>query len=315
MHDEYQPSIRPKLKAKDLKHLSERRAYPWIRDALADWLVIAIAFIAVAVFPNPLTVFAAVLVVGNRQHALALMGHDGTHFTISYNRKINDPLTNLLTWVPLGLTLDGYRNLHKFHHQFLGTESDPEVVYKGMKAEEWDLPATLIDVLKVAAKDLLGFGISDYKTIVVYSKPTRQRSYLPLAAFHILGSAGFVAAGLWWVPALWYLCLPTSFIMFFRLRLWLEHHGTDYTHRLKLNWWQGALLAPHLSWHHWEHHYWPSIPYYHLAGLRKLVPDVPVMSLGELIAFYRDCAEVRGGTALKALEREQASGVQNPAFN
>ena len=130
-------TIQPKLKARQLKHLSRRVPIVWIMDVVADWFVIALAFGAVFVWPNPLTVLIAGLVIGNRQHALALLGHDGTHFTITYKRKVNDVLTNLLTWVPLGLTLDGYRNLHKFHHQFLGTESDPEVVYKGLKAEEW----------------------------------------------------------------------------------------------------------------------------------------------------------------------------------
>jgi len=300
------------LKAKDLKHLSKRVPYYWIRDTLLDWAVITIMFVIIAAFPNIFTVLAAILVIGNRQHALALMGHDGTHFTITYVRKINDVLTNFLTWIPLGLTLNGYRNLHKYHHQHLGTESDPEVVYKGIRAEQWDLPAQTKDVIKLAAKDLIGFGIPDYKVIFLYSKPTTQKAYIPLAAFHLTGSIAFIATGLWWVPALWYTCLLTSFIMFFRLRLWLEHHGTEYTHRLYLNWWQGPLLAPHLSWHHWEHHYWPSIPYYNLSKLRKLITTVPVMSLNELIKFYEDTPTIQGGTALKDNVRE--APAQNPAL-
>ena len=54
-------------------------------------------------------------------------------------------------------------------------------------------------------------------------------------------------------------------MMSFRLRLWLEHQGTPETHRLHLNFWQAALLAPHNSWLHWEHHTWPTIPYHRLA--------------------------------------------------
>jgi fatty acid desaturase len=83
-------------------------------------------------------------------------------------------------------------------------------------------------------------------------------------------------AGLWWVAALWYGSLVTAFMMFFRLRLWLEHQGSDLAHRLDLNPWEGALLAPHLAWHHWEHHQFPAVPYWKLPALRRLVPDQPL---------------------------------------
>ena len=178
-----------------------------------------------------------------------------------------------------------------------------------------DLPSTPSNILWIALKDLAGFGISDYRTIVTYSKPTKKKAYAALTVFHSFAIIFFIATGLWWVPALWYASLVTSFIMFFRLRLWLEHHGTDYTHRLKLNRWQGALLAPHLSWHHWEHHYWPSIPYYNLPQLRAMIPEVPVMTLGELLSFYKSCGRIDGGAALKPSSRKEAGGVQNPAFN
>ena len=301
------------LKKGDLKALSKRTSYYWIRDLTLDWLVMISCFIIVGLQPNPLTVVAAIFVIGNRQHALALLGHDGTHQTISYNAKFNDFLTNFFTWIPIGLTLDGYRNLHRYHHSELGTENDPEVVYKAIRAEHWDLPSSPWRVLKMAAMDMIGNGIPDYKVIFQYSKPTQSKEYWGLFLCHFCATGLLLISGFWWVAAIWYFSLLTAFIMFFRLRLWLEHHGTDTTHRLHLNWWQGPLLAPHLSWHHWEHHNWPSIPYHNLPKLRALVKAQPIMSLAELISFYNECSKIPAGTALKG-PRESSNKDKNPAF-
>ena len=105
-----------------LLDLSRRTALPWLRDAVLDWTVIAGALGLVHVFSNPLTWLLALLIIGNRQHALAILGHDGTHFTLSHNRRLNDFLTNLMAFWPIGLTVSGYRALHFKHHKHTGTE-------------------------------------------------------------------------------------------------------------------------------------------------------------------------------------------------
>ncbi|MGB4058034.1 MAG: fatty acid desaturase [Alphaproteobacteria bacterium] len=301
------------IKPDELKALSKRVSYYWIRDLMFDWIVMIGSFVLVGFYPSVLSVVLAIFAIANRQHALALLGHDGTHCTISYNTKFNDFLTNYFTWIPIGLTLEGYRNLHKYHHSELGTENDPEIVYKSIRSEQWNLPKTTLDVFKLAILDMLGNGIPDYKVILQYSKPQKSSDYLPLLASHAIMCTIMIWLGLWWVPAIWYFSLVTGFIMFFRLRLWLEHHGTDTTHRLHLNWWQGPLLAPHLSWHHWEHHNWPSIPYHNLPKLRKLITTKPIMSLSDLITYYKQCAVIPAGTALKEARRPQ--GKKNPAFS
>ncbi len=208
------------LKPGDLKALSKRVPYYWVKDLLLDWAVMVLAFVLVGVYPNVFTVLLAIFIVGNRQHALALLGHDGTHCTISYNTKFNDFLTNFFTWIPIGLTLGGYRNLHRYHHSELGTENDPEIVYKAIRSEQWNLPKTPLQVLKLAVLDMFGNGIPDYKVILQYSKPPRVSEYMPLVVCHLAMIILLSVYGLWWVPVIWYVSLITSFIMFFRLRLW-----------------------------------------------------------------------------------------------
>ncbi|MDC7675200.1 fatty acid desaturase [Asticcacaulis machinosus] len=292
-------SINGMLAPADLKRFSKRIPLTWIKDACLDWAVIAASFAVLAITQNFWLILPAILIIGNRQHALALLGHDGTHFTICYDKRLNDGLNDLLAWMPLGLTGDGYRNLHLLHHRDLGTAQDPEIVYKGLRANQWDLPNRLSSVLKLAVGDLVGGGVIDYKIIFQYSKPTKSSSYVMLGVWHATFNAALIGLGLWWVALLWYVSLLTSFIMFFRLRMWIEHQETDTTQRLHLNWWQGPLLAPHKSWHHWEHHFWPSIPYARLSEIRKLISNPPAQSLSELIRRYETCEVLPSGTSLK----------------
>src|ERR1700683_1217242 len=148
-----------------LRDLSRRTAWPWLRDAMLDWTVIAGALALVHVFSNPLPWLLALLIIGNRQHALAILGHDGTHFTLSHNRRVNDFLTNLMAFWPIGLTVSGYRTLHFKHHKHTGTEHDPELGHKRSRSPQWDLPATPFRILKYAVLDIAGGSFPDYLII------------------------------------------------------------------------------------------------------------------------------------------------------
>lgn len=278
-----------------LQELSKRTSLPWLRDVTLDWIVIAGACAATYAFPNFLVGFLALLVIGNRQHALTILGHDGTHQTLSLNKRYNDFLTNFFCFWPLGLTVSGYRSLHWKHHRHTGTLDDPELMHKLSRSPQWDLPAKISSILKFAALDVLGSSIPDYKIIVTYSKPDKTSDYIPLTLMHVVLASTLIYSGLWLAALLWYGSLLTTFMMWFRLRLWLEHQGTPETHRLHLNLWQGALLAPHNSWMHWEHHNWPSVPYHRLSKIREIFNDVPVMSLRDLIEFLKNSPPIPSG--------------------
>ncbi len=286
------------LDKQTLQTLSRLKLFPWVLDTVIDWGVIIASFYSIYLFPNIFTVCMAILIIGNRQHGLTIMGHEGTHFRICENRKLNDFLANILCFWAIGLTGDGYRKLHKQHHQNTGTEHDPELAHKQSRAPQWDLPAGPLRILKYALSDLAGMSLPDYWIIVSYSKPDHKSDYLPLFLWHALSTGVCLALGLWWVPIIWYFSLVTSFMMSFRLRLWLEHQGTSDTHRLHLTKIQGALLAPHNIWLHWEHHKYSSIPYYNLPKARNHMQSVDVMDLNELIAFFRNTCPSKSGEVL-----------------
>lgn len=297
----FDPDIRApggRLDTATLRALGRRSLFPWLADAVLDWLVIAAALAAISLWPHVYTMLAAILIIGNRQHALAILGHDGTHYTLSRNAALNDFLTNLFCFWPLGLTVSGYRALHYAHHKNTGTENDPELGHKRMRAPQWDLPATPRNVLRYALMDLIGYSLADYLIIVRFSKPQSRRDYAPLALFHIAVISLALWAGCWLAAAAWYFSLVTSFMMFFRLRLWLEHQGTDDTQRLALTWWQGAILSPHNAWHHWEHHRYPTIPYHRLARARRLLDGPVILTLRDLFASFAAARPIASGAAL-----------------
>ena len=151
-----------RITPEQLKYLNERAAWPWLKDALLDWAVMIAAIVMAGAWNNPAGYVLAVLILGNRQHGLALLGHDGTHYTLSHNRKLNDFLTNLFAWWPLLLTNGGYRTLHNGHHKHLSTDDDPEIVHKKSRAPQWDLPAPLTRILGYAAKDLVGYSLPGF---------------------------------------------------------------------------------------------------------------------------------------------------------
>ena len=136
--------------------------------------------------------------------ALTVLGHDGTHYTLSRNAALNDFLTNFLCFWPLGLTVSGYRALHYTHHKHTGTENDPELGHKRLRAPQWDLPATPRTVLRYALMDLAGNSVADYVIIVRFSKPSSKREFVPLAVFHAATVSLLLACGLWITALCWY---------------------------------------------------------------------------------------------------------------
>lgn len=296
-----------RLDTSALRELVTRALFPWLTDAAMDWLVIAAALAMIQVWPHVYTVLAGILIVGNRQHALAILGHDGTHYTLSRNAALNDFLTNLFCFWPLGLTVSGYRALHYAHHKNTGMENDPELGHKRMRSPQWDLPASPWTVLRYALKDLIGYSVADYSIIVRFSKPQREREYLPLTLFHVAALSGLLAFGGWPMAAAWYFSLVTSFMMFFRLRLWLEHQGTGDTQRLTLTLWQAALLSPHNAWHHWEHHKYPTIPYHNLPQARQLLGGPAIMTLHGLMVALGSADTIPSGTVLKVVAETASS--------
>ena len=242
----------------------------WLRDLLIDWLLI---FLAIAIglkfwYLIPLSIF----IIGNRQHALALLGHDATHKLISKSPFVNYFFGNFFTYAPIGLPWDGYRRFHMGHHRWLGTVRDPELDRK-LQSGVVVKNATKKNIIMQFIKDLLGLNILDMKKFNL-DKSNEDELTIGFVQLLILLTA-FID---WKIPLMWYAAMPTSLLAISRLRIWHEHVGTDKTHMIKATWWQRLLFLPHYAEYHHEHHEKPNVPYNKLkdiaTGPRKKVSEI-----------------------------------------
>lgn len=299
-------SKRTKEEILGIKELSGKPFLPWLRDTILDWGIIVVTMILCAKTHHFLVYLMALFVIGNRQHALAILGHEGTHYTLHANMKLNDFITNLLYFWPVMMTVDGYRRLHFTHHKNTGTTKDPELLHKKARAPQWDLPLNKSKVLGYAVKDLFGYSLPDLLIILTFSSPENKRKLIPVAIMHAAFLTIAIASGYWWISALWYGAMATTFMMFFRFRLWLEHQGTFDTQRVSLTPWQAAIFAPHKIWLHWEHHRFPSVPYHKLEDARRILNGPEPITLGELIRNLNTSAPMPSGAALESIEDKAA---------
>jgi fatty acid desaturase len=241
----------------------------WLLAASLDW-VIVVAAICLSFFSMyflPLSV----IIVGNRQHAISILGHDGAHYLVSRNRRLNNFLTNLFVFYPLGAVLNRYRDFHFAHHRNTNTPLDPEMPLKEMGPFPMAGDFSKTKVISHALLDLVGFGIPFVIRFLYIVRPRKVTELSPLVVSLVVTGL-FIYNGLWIVPAIWYVSLLTSFWAGFRLRVWSEHVGLGKgeTWEFQPNLLQRVLFLPHNTWGHAAHHRKPSIPF---SDLPKYLQD------------------------------------------
>ena len=100
-------------------------------DILVEWLIIVIALLFFITYSKFYIMYPIIFfIIGTRQYALYCLLHEGIHFNLHPNKKINDGLSNCLLAIPLFINLKGMRNSHFEHHKHLLSEKDPEQKHK-----------------------------------------------------------------------------------------------------------------------------------------------------------------------------------------
>jgi fatty acid desaturase len=266
----------------------------WLGAAVTDWAIIALTLLVVAQIDHPLAYVLAVIPLGSRQQALGALFHDAAHQLVTRRRGLNDALGSLLAAWPLGLTLGGYRRYHFAHHRALGSADDPENHHKGL-LRQWNLPARPGRVLAGFFGDLLGGGLPHLLAAGKLTRPVSVLEAIGMAVWWAVIVGACVWLGVWWIPVVWVASIATVFWSGVRLRIWTEHLGTSSTHRIHVPEWLEQLIMPHDIGLHWEHHHYPSVPFYNLAALRSRVDGPPTVSLVALARGFLDSAELASG--------------------
>lgn len=278
------------VKPTDLKPLFKTSAFRHAAAIAFDWLLIAATIIACSYYFTWYTYLLALLIIGARMHALAILMHDASHYRFLKNRKWNDRLTNLLIMYPLFSSIEVYRQNHMRHHRHLNTEDDPDWVSK-LGKKSFTFPKTkqafllqilsyftLVQGIKDAIWFLKRFSVSKEAKQKKANGEKKNRASLifMLSLFTLLTVFnGWAYYGLFWViPYL------STFFMFQYIRSVAEHFGElAYDHLLtstrtvKTNLLEQFLLAPHNVGYHLEHHLYPAVPFYNLPQLHNLLME------------------------------------------
>ena len=273
----------------DLKPLFKTRPFLHARAIVFDWLIIIATILLCIQFFNPATYFLAVLIIGARMHALAILMHDATHYRFLKNRKWNDMLTNLLTMYWLFTSIEQYRNNHMAHHRHLNSEHDPDWVAK-LGESKFTFPKTNTEFITTVLSylfmytglmDALGF-LKRFSAQADKKKGKSSINYVQIGFYLVLFTVLTIAG--WWAYFLLFWIVPylSALFMFQYIRSVAEHFG-DLAYENELNGSRSIrpkglekfFLPPHNVGYHLEHHLYPAVPFYNLPQLHELLMKDP----------------------------------------
>lgn len=272
----------------------------WFTLAL-NWAMIFASMALVSIWPNPLTVIAALFVIGGRQLGMSIIMHDASHRSYLSNPKTNDWVANWLAAYPVWTDLHPYRPYHMQHHAKTWTRADPDLdlalpfptTRDSLKRKIWrDLSgqtgwkrfkATLRRDLsmsngKSARKDSDKSGVSALKGVILTN----------LLLLGLLTAFGHPALYLLWIGA-WF----TTYSLAMRVRAIAEHSmPTDrhdplgHTRTTLARWWERLTVAPNFVNYHLEHHLLMKVPHYNLPKMHRMLRDKGLLENANVTVGY-----------------------------
>lgn len=278
-----------------LTHRSDARG-AW---AIAStWAIIAATLGAAARWPHPAVIALALVVLGGRQLALAILMHEAAHRSLFRRRAGNDWLTDWLCARPIWNDVARYRAHHLRHHAHTNGDLDPDLsLVVPFPTTRRSLARKLLrDLVGITGlKRLVGLALMDLE-ILEYSVagdprrvaggPRPLRHHLAAGARHAAGVAftnaalfaALAALGHAWLYALWVGAYLTTFSVFVRVRSLAEHACTERsgdplrnTRSTRAGLLARMTVAPLRVNHHLEHHLLVAVPYYRLPAMRRLL--------------------------------------------
>lgn len=295
-HHHHAPALarHEQLDKATIRRLSQLK--PWLSTAhlFLEYVFIFSAILLVNQFRNPILYVLAVMWIGARQHAMAIMLHEASHYRIVKNKKLNDLLGEVFLAFPLFVTVHSYRLSHMAHHRHTNTSFDPDWVSK--ETPEWEFPKTRKELFFILAKILMGMnafwmiklifsgGRSAKANEASVKKEKKASRYF--VAGRISYYVGLIAVlsyfGLWLHFLLfWIVPLFTWLQVILRIRSIAEHFGLDYDHTFTSSRttypsvFDRIFLVSKNVWFHLDHHLYPSVPFYNLPALHQELQKIP----------------------------------------
>jgi|TARA_B110001454_G_scaffold110079_1_gene103381 fatty acid desaturase len=235
-------------------------------------------------YPNVLTFLVALVIIGSRQFALAVLAHDAAHNLLFSNNKVNDWAGQWFCAYPIFQDNRVYRPYHLKHHRHTETEDDPDLVLSS------PFPINKRSFIRKVFRDLTGItGVRRYwgslssifrtKGDNVFDKISKTSN--KLHGFLISNVIIFILISttmhwslfllLWWLPSF------TYYSLIIRIRNISEHAVTpgnndfDNTRTTKSTVLTRFFMVPHNVNYHLEHHLFTRCPWYNLPKAHSMM--------------------------------------------
>jgi len=262
---------------------------------LGNWSMIAAIFFVVAIWPNPLFLILAVILLAGRQMGLAVLMHDCGHGTFFNSRVLNDFVGQWLCALPIMNDQPSYARGHLEHHRQAGTQADPDLSnYQAYPISRKSFKRKVIrDLTGRTGYKLIAFMTVRLSEAIKRGDHAFAWSYFQPYLAQLLLFVALSAFGMPWAYLLWVIAYMTFFMLIIRVRQVAEHAAVPdlYDPDTRLNtrsvdapWWQRWAMVPNGVNYHLEHHFMASVPCYRLRALRELLKsrhaldDVPAFS-------------------------------------
>lgn len=291
---DYKPFRQAVLSRDELRQLSELRPSRAIVNAAANWLVILAAWAVVAAVPAWWTVIPAIVVIGTRYYALAIIGHDGLHRRLFPTQAANDLFNDVVVIGAIGAITRINRVNHIEHHRITAHSNDPDRHKYLHDDKEVTLPFLLFltglaNVWPTVRNIFLRGGGNGRNTSSGSGHATGtterhgRRDILIIVGWQVLLFGGLTYFIGWWAyPVVWILPVYVFAYLGDLLRVFCEHsmltsdaHADLHKRMIHYdsNWLERQFFAPNNMNCHIAHHLWPSIPYYNLPAAEAKVRD------------------------------------------
>ena len=244
------------------------------------WTVCILAGAVAVIWPNVITIPLAILIIGSRQHGMAILVHEAAHGVLFSNRKLNHFIGQYVLAAPYGGDMQAYRHYHLEHHKYAQSDNDPDI---GLSAK---FPVSEDSLRRKFFRDITGQTFlrirlaqmsPDKMDGIDGSDAFQKTSPWPTIIFNLMMFAALANWGYWWAYfVLWALPLMTWFFAVLRLRNIAEHAMTTnddnpltHARTTQANWIERIFFAPYYVNYHVEHHAYMYVPCYNLPALHR----------------------------------------------
>ena len=266
------------------EEIKDKQDWRNVLSISSNWLQMSAAMALFFFYPNVITFLVALVIIGSRQFALAVLAHDAAHNLLFANNKVNDWAGQWFCAYPIFQDNRVYRPYHLKHHRHTETDDDPDLVLSS------PFPITKRSFIRKVFRDLTGItGVKRYwgslssifrtKGDNVFNKISKTSN--KLHGFLISNLIIFVLISttmhwslfllLWWLPSF------TYYSLIIRIRNISEHAVTpgnndfDNTRTTKSTVLTRFLMVPHNVNYHLEHHLFTRCPWYNLPKAHSMM--------------------------------------------